>query len=93
MSLATKTHATVEIASNKDSGSVNVGTNLPKELLQNGIKPAEGSLALRVNGEQKARPVTYIMGSEAKGFSLCCKGSGPFPTNGAFTVEVLTNAE
>lgn len=81
----------IKITNNRDSGSVPVtSADLPKEFQGNGMKP--NGLAVRVDGETKTRPVTYIMGSEAKGWHLCCKGSGPFLTGAGteFSIELVT---
>jgi hypothetical protein len=43
---------------------------------------------LQVVGEPKPRAVTYLMGSAKAGWSLTCKGSGPFPTSGEAELTV-----
>lgn len=79
---------TIIISGNKDSGSVPVkSTDLPPAFRGNGLKPSAGTLSVKVDGGPK-RPVTYIMGSEAKGYHLCCKGSGPFLTGADSVYEI-----
>jgi len=72
--------------SNKDSGSLHLGNELPTQFRKHGLKP-EG-LSIQLVGEEKPRRVTYVMGSETKGYSVCCKGTGEFPTDGEFQVLV-----
>ena len=71
---------------NKDTGSLHLGNELPVAFRKHGLKP-EG-LFIQISGAEKPRKVTYIMGSESKGYSVCCKGTGEFPTDGE--VEVIT---
>lgn len=81
----------------KDSGSLFVG--LPQAMsadLVNGSRPS--NLALRLTnletGKVEERPITYIMGSPAKGYHLCSKGTGPFPVGEVkYEVEILRNVE
>lgn len=63
-------------AKNNDTGSFHVGGQLPKAHQQNGSVPSV-PLFIKV-GDRDPKKVTYIMGSEKKGWSLCCKGAGRF---------------
>lgn len=76
-----------KFTNNVDTGSLHVQTQeLPEQFQQHGLKPQ--GLAIQLVGEAKPRPVTYIMGSKTKGFNLCCKGSGKFPTDGEYELVV-----
>lgn len=61
---------------NNDAGSLFVGQNLEPRYQHMGIPEAQ--LYIQIAGEEKARKVTYVMGSVKKGWHLCCKGTGPF---------------
>lgn len=71
---------------NNDNGTLFVGSNLPKEFQKQGVP--EEVLHIRLAGEDKARKVSYIMGSQKKGWYLAAKGTGPFPTVKTGTAEV-----
>lgn len=73
---------------NHDTGSLLV-KDLPKEFRNHGMKPATGTLAIKVTGDTEPRLVTYIMGSDKKGYSVCCKGAGQFPKDGEAELFVL----
>lgn len=69
----------------RDTGSLHLGGNLPAQYQKTGVP--EG-LFVQLAGEDKPRKVTYVMGSAKKGWSVCCKGSGKFPTGDSLTIEV-----
>ena len=72
---------TVKFTNNVDSGSVHLSNEqLPERFRENGLRPI--LLSIKIAGEEKERRVTYIMGSTAKGWNLCSKGTGRFPTDG-----------
>lgn len=71
---------------NNDTGSLHVGNTLPKEFQKQGVPGA--SLKVLIEGEKSPRAITYIMGSEKKGWHLCAKGSGPFPSTQTGNGEV-----
>lgn len=82
----------------KDSGSLYVG--LPQALapdLKNGTRPSDGLTLKLTNletGKEEIRPITYVMGSAAKGFHLCSKGTGPFAVgNVSYEVEILRTVQ
>ena len=82
----TQTTLPIALVDNKDTGSLPVGLQLDVKFQVHGMKPEAGQLLINIKGEASPRVVTYVMGSKAKGFSLCSKGSGPFPKNGEFTL-------
>lgn len=71
---------------NKDSGSIPLN-ELPAQYRVNGTRPT--NLLIHLDGEKEARRVTYVMGSEKKGFHVCCKGTSEFPAaaEGVLIVE------
>jgi len=72
---------------NKDEGSLHVTNDvLPQQFRNNSLKPTD--LFIQIEGEEKPRKVTYVMGSPAKGWNLCAKGTGKFPTDGEFELIV-----
>ena len=56
---------------NSDTGSLHA-------LPPGALKPEIGTQIL-LEGEEKPRTVTYIMGSATKGWHFCTKGQGKFP--------------
>ena len=83
--MASNSNLVFTFTGNKDSGSLPV-KELPVEFRQNGSRPT--NLSIHITGEAKPRKVTYVMGSDAKGWSVCCKGAGQFPTDGEYTLIV-----
>ena len=74
----------ISFTNNLMSGGLIV--DLPKEFRINCLKPT--NLQLQLLGEEHPRVVTYIMGSEARGFTVCCRGSGAIPREGKYRLIV-----
>lgn len=62
---------------NRSTGSLFVGNELPERFRRMGSL-AKGALQVVIGG--KARDVSYVMGSDKKGWSVTAKSGGPFPT-------------
>lgn len=86
----TMTRTKIEFVNNHDTGSLPVPSQLlPQQFRQNALRPSPGVLQVSINGSAPA-DVTYVMGSDAKGWNLCMKGAGKVPEEG---VAELTYAE
>lgn len=70
----------ITFSNNVDTGSLPVGNQLPEQFRKHGLKPQ--GLQVQLQGEEKPRTISYVMGSEKKGWHLCAKGAGKFPTDG-----------
>lgn len=79
---------------NHDTGSLNLGTNLPSRFQING-RPSEkvGTKLFIQLGSDAPKEVTYVMGSAKKGFSVCCKGGGKMPEGEIDLQVTLTTDE